>query len=567
MHREALECDYVSAHLHEWIDLIFGYKQQGQAAQDAYNVFHHLFYEGTVDIDKINDPLTRNATIGFINNFGQMPKQLFKRPHPPRKIKLVQNVVEPSPLGNPTSGPSAASSDRLFYHHLRNLLPSVQPVRELRGPVGQIIQTDRAIIAVERKKVLVPPHYVRYLAWGFHDYSLRGSLLEGDKIPTVYENLHFGQIYCALCLDSYTLITAGESTVVCVWRLVAGSVRERSRQLQPKKTLYGHTAPVTCLALSKPYSILVSGSEDQTCIIWDVNRWSYVRQLPGHVAPVSAIAINNLTGDIVTCASSSVYLWSINGRLLADLTFPEGPKSRIQCCAVSELCEWDSQNVILTGGIDGVVRMFSVEFEPNINVVSTKQKLLNQADRRLTEIIHGQIHSCVSSQPVSREVTPFDTTLVSSEQEGNATDNGGIDSSSASRTAKLPEAKENLNVDDMELTVKSSQDTASSRESISRVSDGMQNDSENRSVERKPTMIVNPFLRKSSGEASGRSWRRSLAERAKLTMHTAVARPDNKHPAAISCLSISRDHRTLLVGDERGRIYSWSVTEASGKVS
>ena len=36
------------------------------------NVFHHLFYEGNVDIFSIEDPLVRNATIGFINNFGQV---------------------------------------------------------------------------------------------------------------------------------------------------------------------------------------------------------------------------------------------------------------------------------------------------------------------------------------------------------------------------------------------------------------------------------------------------------------------------------------------------------------
>ena len=37
---QALESDYVSQHLNQWIDLVFGYKQTGREAIDAINVYH-----------------------------------------------------------------------------------------------------------------------------------------------------------------------------------------------------------------------------------------------------------------------------------------------------------------------------------------------------------------------------------------------------------------------------------------------------------------------------------------------------------------------------------------------
>jgi len=107
-HRQALESPHVSKHLHQWIDLIFGHKQRGEAAIEATNVFHYLSYHGAKDLDSIEDPLERLATIGIIHNFGQTPHQIFQRGHAQRedvhpRFKRLDTAAEsltrvPSPL-------------------------------------------------------------------------------------------------------------------------------------------------------------------------------------------------------------------------------------------------------------------------------------------------------------------------------------------------------------------------------------------------------------------------------------------------------------------------------------
>lgn len=89
-------------------------------------------------------------------------------------------------------------------------------ILELKGPVGQILQVEKSVLAVEQNKALMPPSFNKTITWGFADHSLRLTQYETDKPIVICESSSQspGEIVTCVCPTSKTVITAGTSTVI-----------------------------------------------------------------------------------------------------------------------------------------------------------------------------------------------------------------------------------------------------------------------------------------------------------------------------------------------------------------
>lgn len=227
---------------------------------------------------------------------------------------------------------------------------------------GEIVPLENKLLTVEQNKHLLSSN--KFISWDFADGSIRICTMDSDRPISIIELTqqqmaigNAGEVTVITSHNEKLILTGSTNTFITAWEL-------HDKELRFKANLYGHTEPISCLTCCSSYNIIVSGSKDQTCIVWDLARLCFVRQLVPHSATIDAVGVNELTGDIATCDGSWLRLWGINGDPIAVVDTAGvggggggGMSSGILCVSFSYLNDWDEANVILTGSTDGIVRV------------------------------------------------------------------------------------------------------------------------------------------------------------------------------------------------------------------
>ncbi|KAF1915936.1 hypothetical protein BDU57DRAFT_515740 [Ampelomyces quisqualis] len=416
--REALESPYVSQTLHNWIDLIFGHKQRGEAAVEAANVFHWMTYQGAMDLDSITDEKERAQKISVINNFGQTPTQVFQRPHPKK-----ENINKTAKLDTAVESLHRVPGTLLDAH-------------DRVSSLNYITKSDKLLCSAPFRHN-IPPHYDRYMEWGFTDGSVRFYDSHSKRIIGLFEHLHSGQLTTSLFVDGRTLITAGTDCTIAIWTVTKG---ERSTiELQNTTTLFGHKSPVVALASSRVFSAFLSASLDGRVFLWDLNRSEFVRELElgsrhkRNPVPVQAAKINSVTGHIVLACGPRLIVTTLNGTILLDedICDSEEDAEGITAVAVYEGVgnEWCERELILTGHRRGVVKIFHLTptppassarpvYPPMAAVHSGKETEPNWSINLVNVLNHGDPTTTSAGAPPITCILPMPACVYTGDEDG-----------------------------------------------------------------------------------------------------------------------------------------------------
>lgn len=355
--REALESPYVSEHLHEWIDLIFGFKQLGPEAVEALNVFNYLSYHGAIDLDKIDNEIERRSITGIIHNFGQTPLQIFNKQHPKKEVTSVISLNYGKVKKSPTLIYQTKFHTPIFYLQFKTHSDNSGDAF-WRGYPKLFLNGDREIKVGGSK----------------------GSLMVNRK---TFERLHDDDISAIAKVNQDTIVTASKNGAIHIWHHHT-IIRGLNEQLEFETQLRGHLYEVTELKISPEYNLLLSLDNQGNCFLWDLARYKFIRKIDSNC---EHIAISYDSGMILTSNGSSLKIFSINGEVITSINCESDSKiTSLNFATSRKLGTFKSQNaecheywseigIIVTGWENGDIKIHELEVVNGVWSLKEKNQL------------------------------------------------------------------------------------------------------------------------------------------------------------------------------------------------